>query len=253
LVTCQILGNPKIKPWIPGGSGKSYLAKLDILRSRYHGVQVAVIDPKTNTPAWPPPPTGPASASALRGRLNPFDLPSLRDPGRARAEGLMRRALFLHTFLGVLLGETLMAAERAAPDQAIMTCYHRAGITADPRTWARPAPLLADLAAALRDGGGAGAGLAARLVPFTEGTHSQLFAGPAATRAGGHLVTWSLRDLPDELKTAGILLTLDAVWRQVSDQAGRQRRLVVDEAWLLMRQHDGAQFLFRMARAARKH
>jgi type IV secretory pathway VirB4 component len=167
----------------------------------------------------------------------------------------MRRALFLHTFLGVLLGETLTAAERAVLDQAIMACYHQAGITADPRTWARPAPLLAGLAAALRDGGGeTGAGLAARLVPFTEGTHSQMFSGPATTRPDGHLAVWSLRDLPDELKTTGILLTLDAIWRRVTDPAGRRRRLVVvDEAWLLMRQHDGAQFLFRMAKAARKH
>ncbi len=81
-----------------------------------------------------------------------------------------------------------------------------------------------------------------------------MFAGPTTTRPDGHLVAWSLRDLPDELKTAGILLTLDAIWRQVSDPGNRRRRLVVvDEAWLLMRQHDGAQFLFRMAKAARKH
>jgi hypothetical protein len=50
------------------GGGKSYLAKLDILRSLYQQVQVAVIDPKTNTPASPPQRAGPASASARRGR-----------------------------------------------------------------------------------------------------------------------------------------------------------------------------------------
>jgi type IV secretory pathway VirB4 component len=67
-------------------------------------------------------------------------------------------------------------------------------------------------------------------------------------------VTWSLRDLPDELKTPGVLLTLDALWRQVTDPAQRRRRLVVvDEGWLLMRQPEGARFLFRMAKAARKH
>ena len=67
-------------------------------------------------------------------------------------------------------------------------------------------------------------------------------------------MTWSLRDLPDELKTPGVLLTLDAIWRQVTDPAQRRRRLVVvDEGWLLMRQPEGARFLFRMAKAARKH
>jgi hypothetical protein len=39
-----------------------------------------------------------------------------------------------------------------------------------------------------------------------------------------HLIVFSLRDLPDELKAAGTLLTLDAVWRQVSEPAQRHRR-----------------------------
>jgi len=237
------------------GGGKSYLAKLDILRSLYQGVQVAVIDPEDEYTRLAAAIGGTCVRLGADGvRLNPFDLPVLRDPSRAAADGLMRRALFLHTFLGVLLGEPIAAAQRAALDQAIMGCYQRAGITSDPRSWTRPAPLLADLAGLLRADGGEGTELAARLAPFTEGTHSALFNGPTTTRPDGHLVTWSLRDLPDELKTPGVLLTLDAIWRQVTDPAQPQRRLVVvDEGWLLMRQPEGARFLFRMAKAARKH
>ncbi|MEV0811494.1 conjugal transfer protein TraC, partial [Micromonospora sp. NPDC050200] len=67
---------------------------------------------------------------------------------------------------------------------------------------------------------------------------------------------WSLRHLPDELRTVGTLLALDAIWRQV-DAPGRsrlaaRRLVVVDEAWLLMRDGEGARFLFRMSKAARK-
>ena len=81
-----------------------------------------------------------------------------------------------------------------------------------------------------------------------------MFAGPTTTRPAGHLVVFSLRDVPDELKAVATLLALDTVWRQVSDPAARRRRLVVvDEAWLLMRNPEGAKFLFRMAKAARKH
>lgn len=236
------------------GGGKSYLAKLDILRSLYQGVQVAVIDPEDEYTRLAQAVGGTSiRLGAQDVRLNPFDLPAVRDPGRAPADGLMRRAMFLHTFLAVLLGEAPSPAERGVLDQAIMGCYHQAGITADPRTWARPAPLLTDLATSLR-AGGEGGELAARLAPFTEGTHSALFSGSTTTRPEGHLVTWSLRDLPEELKTCGVLLTLDAIWRQVTGPADRRRRLVVvDEGWLLMRQPEGAQFLFRMAKAARKH
>ena len=137
-----------------------------------------------------------------------------------------------------------------------MAAYHHAGITADRRTWARPAPLLADLAAALRaDGTPPAVTLADRLVPYTEGTHSALFSAPTTTRPAGHLVVFSLRDLPEELKAIGTLLALDATWRRVSDPAarGRRRLITVDEAWLLMRDPEGARFLFRMAKASRKH
>ena len=137
-----------------------------------------------------------------------------------------------------------------------MAAYHHAGITADPRTWARPAPLLADLAAALRaDGTPPAVTLADRLVPYTDGTHSALFSAPTTTRPAGHLVVFSLRDLPEELKAIGTLLALDATWRRVSDPAarGRRRLITVDEAWLLMRDPEGARFLFRMAKASRKH
>ncbi len=64
-----------------------------------------------------------------------------------------------------------------------MAAYHQAGITSDPRTWARPAPLLPAIAAALRAARTKTAtGLADRLVPFAEGIHAAFFAAPTTTR-----------------------------------------------------------------------
>jgi hypothetical protein len=84
--------------------------------------------------------------------------------------------------IAVLLRGEPSAAERAALDKAIMTAYQRAGITADPRTWARPAPLLPSLAAALRAAKTpAATALPDRLVPFTVGSHSGLFSEPTTT------------------------------------------------------------------------
>ena len=63
-----------------------------------------------------------------------------------------------------------------------------------------------------------------------------------------------LRELPDELKPVATLLTLDAIWGTITDPTLRRPRLVVvDEAWLLMRQPEGAAFLARLAKSARKH
>ncbi|MFD9735695.1 VirB4 family type IV secretion system protein [Umezawaea sp. NPDC059074] len=240
------------------GAGKSYLVKLELLRSLYRGIEIHVIDPEDEYARL---------AAAVGGiyvhlggdqvRLNPFDLPiHTRADGRRTAprDALIRRSLFLHTVIAVLLGSEPEPAERAALDLAITTTYQRAGITSDPRTWSRPAPLLMDLVEVLANSRDrAATDLAARLQPYVTGAFSELFSGPTSTRPEGHLVVFSLRDLADELKPIGTLLTLDAVWRQVSNPAVRRPRLVVvDEAWLLMKERAGAEFLFRMAKASRK-
>ncbi len=236
------------------GAGKSYLTKLDILRSLYAGIEVAVIDPEDEYRRLCAAVGGTYISLGAPGvRLNPFDLPT---GAKAGTDAFTRRALFLHTLVSVLLYEPLDPAGKAALDRAIVAAYAGKGITSDPRTWSRPAPLLADLAAALHaDTGDPKAGeVAARLAPYVSGTHRDLFDGPTSTRPDGHLIVFSLRDLPDELRAAGTLLALDAVWRRVSNPRDRRRRLVVvDEAWLLMREPDGAKFLFRLAKSARKY
>jgi len=257
------------------GAGKSYLAKLEALRSLYQGIEIAVVDPEDEYRRLAETVGGAYVHLGAPGvRVNPFDLGTSPDaapetgagegggdsvgdePGGALASGpVVRRALFVHTLVALLLGEKPDPATAAALDRGIVAAYESAGITADPRSHARPAPLLADLATALdADADPAARTLAARLAPYVSGTHRGLFDGPTTTRPEGHLVVFSLRDLPDELKAAGTLLTLDAIWRRVSDPAKRKRRLViVDEAWLLMAERSGAEFLFRMAKSARKH
>lgn len=231
------------------GAGKSYLTKLEALRSLYRGVEVAVIDPEDEYGRL---------AEAVGGRvirlgapdvsLNPFDLGGEDDAVTARA-------LFVHTLVELLMREPLDPASKASLDRAILAAYRKAGITHDPDTHARSAPLLADLRQALAaDTDAAAQALAARLAPFTEGSHRHLFERPTTTRPEGHLVVFSLRDLAEETQAAGTLLALDALWRQVSDPAARRRRLVVvDEAWLLMAQAAGARFLYRLAKSARKY
>jgi len=240
------------------GAGKSYLVKLEVLRSLYDGVQVSVIDPEDEYLRLAEAVGGTTLQLGAPGvRLNPLDVP----PADRRPDALTRRALFLHTLVSVLLGETPPPAERAALDRGIIACYAAAGITNDPATWTTPAPLLRDLAATLAaDLDPAAATLAARLAPWVSGSFKDLFDGPTTFRPRGHLVVWSTRQLPDELAAPGMLLALDAIWRDVdlptaSTRTGTRtarRLVVVDEAWTLLRDGEGAKFLYRLAKAARK-
>jgi type IV secretory pathway VirB4 component len=245
------------------GAGKSYFVKLDVLRNLFAHVQVEVIDPEEEYLRLADAVGGTVVRLGAPGvTVNPLDLPA----GDRRPDVLTRRGLFLHTLIAVLLGSSgrepaLTAAMKAALDRAILEVYRRAGITADPATHHRPAPLLRDLTSNLeRDGDPAAKDLAARLVPWTHGSFKDLFDAPTSIRPEGHLVVWSLRQLPDELRPVGTLLALDHIWRTVdlppqyrsSNSAQPRRLVVVDEAWQLLRDGEGARFLFRMAKAARK-
>ncbi|GAA3745370.1 type IV secretory pathway VirB4 component [Spinactinospora alkalitolerans] len=234
------------------GAGKSYFCKLDLLRSMYAGVSAAVIDPEDEYSRL----ADAVGATVIRlgapgVHLNPLDLALDRS---ARRDALSRRALFLHTLLAVMLGGALSPHQRAAFDRALIATYRQAGITADERTWNRPAPLLADLVATLQSEPDEHArDLAVQLAPYTTGSHRELFRAPTSRRPQGHLVSWSLRDLPEELKAIGTLMALDSIWRTVADSTPDHPRMVlVDEGWLLMAEPEGAKFLFRLAKAARK-
>lgn len=257
------------------GAGKSYFVKLETLRSLYRtlapeaadpaaaeGVQAFVVDPEDEYARLAAEIGGTYVHLGAAGvHLNPFDLPIHTSAGGRRtapADALRRQTLFLHTVLAVAFGAAVSAEQRAVLDTAIAETYRQAGITDEARTWTRPAPLLRDLRAVLaargEEGDHVAADLAARLHPLVDGAYSALFDGPTSTTPDGHLVVFSLRDLPDEVRPLGTLLALDAIWRRVSNPTHRRPRLVVvDEAWQLMQQPEGAQFLFRMAKAARKH
>jgi type IV secretory pathway VirB4 component len=232
------------------GEGKSYLAKLDLLRNLYLGVEAFVIDPEDEYLKLAEAVGGTIIRPGTPGvRINPLDL-STGDGDDA----LVRRALFLQIFVAVLAGDGgVSPQEAAALDVAVLAAYRGKDITTDPRTWRRPAPLLADVAEALQEAGDAGRTLAARLHPYVAGSFKGLFDGPTTTAADGHLVVYAIKDLPEELKPVGTLLILDAIWRTVRTGTATRRLVLVDEAWLMLRQGLGAQFLFRLSKSARKY
>ena len=229
------------------GAGKSYLAKLETLRLLFQGVQMFVLDPEDEYRRLCKavggvylPLAGDDSVT-----LNPLDLPA----GTGR-QMLAERTLFLAELVEVLLG-SLASEELPVLERAVRACYAGAGISDDPDTHTRPAPLLSDLARHLATDGPVGAGLARRLEPYATGSHSALFARPSSAQPDGQLVCFSLRGLPDRLKAPALLLCLDAIWRSLEGPL-RKRCVLVDEAWLLMREPAGAKFLYRLAKSARK-
>jgi type IV secretory pathway VirB4 component len=229
------------------GAGKSYLAKLEALRLLFEGVQVFVLDPEDEyrrlchaVGGVYLPLAGERSVT-----LNPLDLATA-----GSRTALAERTLFLAELVELLLGN-LASEELPVLERAVRACYAGAGISDEPATHARPAPLLTNLVRALSADGAVGASVASRLEPYASGSHSSLFARPSSAQPDGQLVCFSLRGLPERLKPPALLLCLDAIWRSLEGPL-RKRCVLVDEAWLLMREPAGAKFLYRLAKSARK-
>jgi type IV secretory pathway VirB4 component len=239
------------------GAGKSYACKVEAMRALMLGIEYYVIDPEDEYRRV---------CDAVGGQyirlsgtsphhINPFDLPAAApiDDREAR-DPLAERLLALQGLLGLMLadrGSSLSQREKGALDAALLETYRRAGISRDPRTHSRPAPVLRDLHTTLRKEGDSH-GLADRLERYVHGSLGRVFSSPTSVDLGRPFVVFNVRDLEPELRPLGVYLIADYIWRQVRGSR-RPRMLLIDEAWALMQHEEGARFLSSMARQARKH
>lgn len=66
------------------------------------------------------------------------------------------------------------------------------------------------------------------------------------------MVVFNIRDLEDELRPVAMYIVLSHIWN-IARTEQRKRMLIVDEAWQLMKYDDSANFLFSLAKRARKY
>ena len=146
----------------------------------------------------------------------------------------------------------LSPSEEADLDQALIDTYARAGITSDPLTHNSTPPTIINLYDTLVHMGGTGPQLAQRLRKYTTGTFAGIFSQQSNVDINNQMVVFNIRDLEDELRPVAMYIVLSHIWNVVrTDQ--RKRMLIVDEAWQLMRYDDSANFLFSLAKRARKY
>jgi type IV secretory pathway VirB4 component len=146
----------------------------------------------------------------------------------------------------------LTPVEEADLDAALIETYAKAGITNDPLTHQSPPPTISDLYDVLLHSGGTGPQLAQRLRKYTTGTFAGIFSQQSNIDINNPLVVFNIRDLEDELRPVAMYIVLNFIWNKT--KTDRKRRiLIVDEAWQLMKYEDSANFLFSLAKRARKY
>ncbi|HET8626126.1 MAG TPA: DUF87 domain-containing protein [Thermomicrobiales bacterium] len=255
------LENANMAIFATSGAGKSYCTKVLALRALLAGVDVVVIDPEDEYRALCAAVGGQYVRLALASAqaLNPFDLPApaAADDDAAARDPLAEAVAGLGGLLEILLGDggrPLTTRERATLDRALYRAYAAAGIVADdPASWARPAPVLADLAAALGETpGDEAADLATRLARYVDGSLAGLLSRRTTVALDRRLVVFNLQALPADQRPLATHLIAGHVWGRVRRDRG-PRLLVVDEAWSLLQHEAGGRFLSGMARRARKY
>lgn len=250
------------------GAGKSFAVKLEALRSMMFGTEIFIIDPENEYQKMCEAVGGSYIRLSLNSstRINPFDLPQVVDSDEAD-NALRSNLITLHGLLRLMMGgaqvqmqqgggaatlPALSPTEEADLDAALIETYAKAGITTDPLTHGSPPPTINDLYDTLLHMGGTGPQLAQRLRKYTTGTFAGIFSQQSNVEINNSMVVFNIRDLEDELRPVAMYIVLNFIWNKTKSDRKR-RLLIIDEAWQLMRYEDSANFMFSLAKRARKY
>jgi len=233
------------------GAGKSYMTKLEILRSLMFDTEVIVIDPEREYEYLAETVGGRYFNISLSSEhhINPFDLAIPREdenPGDILRNNIITLVGLFRIMLGGLTPE-----EDAIIDKAITETYALKDITADANFAQVEPPLLSDFELVLSGMEGSDS-LVARLSKYTKGTWSGFMNRPTNVDMNKKLVVFSVRDMEDDLKPVAMYIITHHIWNTVRKEL-RKRLLIIDEAWWMMRAEDTASFLFGIAKRGRKY
>ena len=234
------------------GAGKSYFVKLEIFRNLMLGTEIMIIDPEKEYDKL---------CESLNGlyitfsqdsgmKINPFELPGVQL--EEDVDQLREKILSLQRFFNIMF-EGLTSIEKAVLDRAILLTYNEKGITTDPTTQKNKPPLLEDLYKVLKGFVEPEAqGLAKRLERFIIGSAAGIFNEETNVSLDNPFTVFSIRDLQEELRPLAMYIMLDFIWTHVR-KVRKRRLLVVEEAWYMMQRFESAEFMYSVAKRARKY
>lgn len=233
------------------GSGKSYVVKLELLRSLMLGTDVFIIDPENEYKHLATTVGGTTVdiSIASNSHINPFDLPEPQE-GEEFREIFRSHILDLTGLLKLMLGE-LTPEEDSLLDEALIQTYALKDITTENNGGGGEVPLLSDFQSILEGLQGAES-LAIRIKKYTTGTFSGFLNNPTNVSLNKQLVVFGIRDMEEELRPLAMYLVLNHIWAKVRTKM-KKRILVVDEAWWLLKYEVGGLFLLNVAKRARKY
>lgn len=232
------LNNANSIMFAQSGSGKSYAAKVEILRQLMQGTKVIVIDPEREYKQLAESVDGTYIKLSAKShqKINPFDLST----NSYNVDNLAEHVQDLTEVLS-LMAEGLSSKEKAAVDKAILKVYRKAS---------KETPLLQDVYEILHVMGHIS--LCERLEKYISGSLANVFNAQTNIKLDNRLVVFDIKDLPESLRQIMMMIIANFVQNQVKAHP-QKRLLVIDEGWLLLEHEESARFVAGLVRRARKY
>ncbi len=235
------------------GSGKSYTAKVEILRQLMQGTKVIVIDPEREYKQLSQSVNGSyiKISAKSKEKINPFDFSSESD----NEDNSLAEHIQDLTEVISLMVDGLTQEEKAVLDKAIIETYNAFGHVLNKKSKSRKKinsefPQLKDLYKTLKKL--KQRKLYTRLEKFVKGSLSSVFDSQTNINLDNRLVVFDIKDLPESIRQIMMLVIAQFVSNQVK-QHPQKRILVIDEGWMLLQHEESARFISGLVRRARKY
>lgn len=245
------LNNANAIIFAQSGSGKSYTAKVEILRHLMQGTKVIVIDPEREYKQLAKSVSGTyiKLSSTSKEKINPFDY----SKNSVTGENVLSEHIQSLTELISLMAGSLTSEERAVVDKALLATYKQANKknrSQQSKTRTNQYPLLKDLYKQLK--ATKQKDLCDRLERFVKGSLSEVFDSQTNIKLDNRLVVFDTKDLDESLRQIMMMVVANFVNNEVKKNP-QKRLLVIDEGWILLEEPESARFISSLVRRARKY
>jgi hypothetical protein len=229
------------------GTGKTMFTGAEMCRCFLRGIRILGVDPLGDFRRLAADLGGTYLELGAPGvGLNPFALTGTGDAGAFAAK------LAMLTRLVAAMAGGLAKDERPALDRALRRCYEAARIGPDAATFSRRPPTMSELAIRVGEQPG-GASLAQRLERWATGSLADVLGGETQVPLDRRLLIIGLSSIGDlEVRAVAQFAALSVLWDAVRRDLA-PKLVVIDEAWKVMRQPSGADFVEELARSARHY
>jgi type IV secretory pathway VirB4 component len=233
------------------GSGKSYTAKVEILRHLMQGTKVIIIDPEREYKQLAASVNGTyiRLSTSSKEKINPFQYSqkSITDENN-----LSEHIQDLTELISLMVG-SLTSEERAIVDKALLLTYKKTGLTTRKNAKLPDSihyPTLKDFYRNLKTL--KNTDLCNRLERFVQGSLATVFDSQTNISLDNRLIVFDIKDLSESIRSIMMMVVANFVNNEVK-QNPQKRMLVIDEGWILLQEPESARFISGLVRRARKY